>query len=136
MPLQVLTDFQVQPLNGARPRDWVELHWVGLILLWFGQWNGGIDRPVGRFSLFCEASIHHWLSARNRSNHRSIYPPSQSTHTHTHTHTGINPFVYKEQHAALKDGEEPGDYEVYVSLTGKEKGLGKNQLAALRNPTK
>lgn len=48
----------------------------------------------------------------------------------------MNHFAYKEKHEPLKDGEEPGTFEIYISLTGTEKGLGKNQLAALRNPTK
>lgn len=44
--------------------------------------------------------------------------------------------MYKDQHEELKEGEELGTFEIYISLTGKEKGLAKNQLAALRNPTK
>lgn len=44
--------------------------------------------------------------------------------------------MYKEQHEELQEGEELGTFEIYISLTGKEKGLGQNQLAALRNPTK
>lgn len=48
---------------------------------------------------------------------------------------GTNPFVNKGAHQGLRDGEEPGTYEVFVSLTGMEAGLGANQLAVLHDPT-
>lgn len=61
-------------------------------------------------------------------------PPPPFIHKHAPP-AGTNPFAYKGAHQGLGDGEETGTYEVFVSLTGEDGGLGANQLAVLQDPT-